>query len=269
MVYMSTSIKTSLFILLAATAFFLAAFLAVPSAQAGHSWGSYHWARTTTSFTLKLGDNVSTAWDASLTTASTDWSVSTVLDTTIVAGTAGRNCKAVAGTVQVCNARYGANGWLGLAQIWISGSHITQGLAKMNDTYFNTSTYNTPAWRNMVMCQEVGHTFGLGHQDEISSNLNLDTCMDYTSNPESNQHPNTHDYDQLATIYAHTTDSSNSYSTTLASARGASAFAQNGDFENASEWGKVIRNDSRGNPSLYERDLGSGNKVITHVIWAQ
>ncbi len=238
-------------------------------ASASHSWGSYHWAHTTPSFTLRLGDNLNTAaWDASLATSSIAWSVSTVLDTTILAGTAGRNCRAVAGTTQVCNASYGNNGWLGIAQIWISGSHITQGLVKLNDTYFNRAPYNTSAWRNLVMCQEVGHTFGLGHQDENFSNANLGTCMDYTNNPESNQRPNTHDYDQLVAIYTHL-DSSNSYSTTSASARGASGVAQNGDFQNASEWGKEIRKDSRSNGSLYERDLGNGNKVFTFVTWAR
>ena len=58
----------------------------VGAATANHSWGNYHWARTSNPFTLKLGDNVSSAWDSSLATTSSDWSQSTVLDTTIVAG---------------------------------------------------------------------------------------------------------------------------------------------------------------------------------------
>ena len=73
----------------------------------------------------------------------------------------------------------------------------------MNDTYFNTAQDNTPAWRNLVVCQEVGHTFGLDHQDENFSNPNLGTCMDYTNNPATNQHPNAHDYEELETIDAH------------------------------------------------------------------
>jgi len=63
------------------------ALLVVPaSASANHSWGGYHWARTANPFTLKLGDNVSASWDAVLGTTSSDWSKSSVLDTTIVAG---------------------------------------------------------------------------------------------------------------------------------------------------------------------------------------
>ena len=35
----------------------------------------------------------------------------------------------------------------------------------------------------------------------VPDNNNLNTCMDYTSNPDSNQHPNIHDYQQLNDIY--------------------------------------------------------------------
>jgi hypothetical protein len=69
---------------------------------------------------------------------------------------------------------------------------------KVNDTYFNTPTYDTTPWRNLVMCQEVGHTLGLDHQDTSFDNPNLGTCMDYASNPlgpPDNEHPNKHDYD--------------------------------------------------------------------------
>ena len=161
-------------------------------ALAFHAWGPYHWARTSNPFTLKLGDNVSSAWDVALLTASNDWSTSTVLNAPIVAGaTNPKNCKAVAGRVEVCNSKYGNNGWLGVAQIWVTGGeHITKGTVKLNDTYFNTAKYNTPAWRNLVACQEIGHTLGLDHQDEIFVNPNLGTCMDYTNDPSTNQHPN-------------------------------------------------------------------------------
>src|SRR3989344_3091733 len=97
----------------------------VYDAEANHSWGSYHWARTANPFTVKLGDNMSTAWDAYLATASGDWPLSSVLDTAIVAGQANpKNCKPTLGQVEVCNSKYGRNGWLGIAQIWVSGSHI-------------------------------------------------------------------------------------------------------------------------------------------------
>ena len=223
----------------------------VGTALATHAWGNYHWARTTNPFALKLGDNVNSTWDSYLRTTSSDWSQSAVLDTTIVAGKGRKNCRPTAGQIEVCNGTYGNNGWLGIAQIWASGDHITQAATKVNDTYFNTTTYNSSAWRNLVMCQEVGHDFGLSHQDENFSNPNLGTCMDYTNNPSSNQHPNQHDYDQLALIYAHL-DSS----TTIASAPAALP-------GNAPPFSHA----SRANGDLYMDDLGNGTRRITHVFW--
>lgn len=137
--------------------------LSPAAAQANHSWGGYHWAISSTPFTLKLGDNLSTNWKSYLATTSSDWSASTVLDTLVVPGQAKGSCKATAGRVEVCNASYGSNGWLGIASISITGgTHITSGTVKLNDTYFSAAQYNTPEWRNLVSCQEVGHTFGTG-----------------------------------------------------------------------------------------------------------
>lgn len=247
-------------------AFGLAAAMVLPSVvSAGHSWGPpYHWARTANPFTLKLGDNVTTGWDSYLTTTSNDWSVSSVLDTMVQPGSAvKRLCSATMGTVQVCNSKYGNNGWLGVASVWASGSHITRATVKVNDTYFGTSTYNTPAWRNLVMCQEVGHTLGLAHQDEGFDNPNLGTCMDYTSNPDSNQHPNQHDYDQLALIYAHL-DST----TTVASVPAAAAAVAVADEAADAAWGSLVEVTNHGHGAWYVRDLGAGNVILTHVLWA-
>jgi hypothetical protein len=250
------------------------------TASADHSWGNYHWARTVSPFTLDLGDNVSAVWDASLATASADWSQSSVLNTVVVPGRArNKQCRPQAGRVEVCNSAYGNNGWLGIAQIWANGSHITQGSVKMNDTYFNTAQYNTPAWRALVVCQEVGHTFGLDHQDENFNNPNLGTCMDYTNNPATNQHPNAHDYAQLEAIYAHL-DSSTTVGAEITRGNGAEperdavggvAVAQGGDVDlnQPSEWGRLRKSGRGGRTQTFERDLGNGRRVFTFVIWAQ
>lgn len=233
-----------------------------------HSWGNYHWARTTNPFTLKLGDDVSSTWDPYRVAASSDWSVSTVLDTANVAGnTNGRLCRASSGTVQVCDAAYGFNGWLGLASIWASGDHITQGTVKLNDSYFNTSTYNTPAWRQMVTCQEIGHTFGLDHQDTNFDNPNLGTCMDYTRDPSTNQQPNQHDYDQLGTIYAHL-DSTTTVGANAPSGPGRGQGIPDAVGDTPADWGVAVRNRADGRPILYRRDLGAGQAVFTWVTWA-
>lgn len=246
------------------------------TASASHSWGNYHWARTANPFSLKVVDSVNSAWDGYLDTSISDWSQSSVLDLVEQAGSVakGKTCKAIAGKVNVCNSNYGNNGWLGVASIWASGSHITQGTVKVNDTYFNTATYNTPAWRTMVMCQEIGHIFGLDHQDEIFSNANLGTCMDYTNSPGTNQHPNQGDYDQLLCIYdpaaAGQTLSTSTHrctgvghldsTTTVASVAASSGSA-------APAWGRMIRDNGRA--ALFVRDLGNGQVLFSFVIWAR
>jgi hypothetical protein len=244
----------------------LSLLIAAQVAVALNSWGGYHWARTSTEkFTLKLGDNVSGPWDPILATTSSDWTQSTVLNTAIVGGLSNpKNCRPTSGRVEVCNSRYGNNGWLGIAQIWLTGGvHITQGVTKVNDTYFNTATYNTTPWRNLVMCQEVGHTLGLAHQDENFNNANLNTCMDYTSNPETNQHPNGDDYLTLSTVYAHV-DSFSSVDQTMPLPPAMTEL----DFEGPGQWGRLISESKNGRTSIYEADFGFGNKIVTAVIWA-
>jgi hypothetical protein len=242
----------------------LGATLASATVIADHSWGNYHWARTGNPFTLKVGDNVSSTWDAYLDEAIVDWTASSVLDLTEVAGASNpRNCRPTAGRIEVCSSRYGNNGWLGIAQIWVSGDHITQATTRVNDYYFSQAKYNTPGWRRLVMCQEIGHDFGLDHQDETFDNPNLGTCMDYTSNPEgppSNEHPNQHDYDQLEAIYAHL-DSTTTVGQTVN--RGAAASQLD-----RGQFGQLIRSTNGGRTELYALDLGAGQRVFTFVIWA-
>jgi len=244
------------FFLLAALALLIAGMTA-STASASHAWGNYHWARTSNPFTVPLGDNVSNTaysnWDGALGGASVDWTQSRVLDSPVVAGAAGnpKRCRANDGRIEVCNATYGANGWLGLAQIWTTGGHIVKALAKMNDTYFNSTKYDYTAERH-VMCQEVGHGYGLGHQDESGADLN--TCMDY-SNALDNPSPNAHDYEQLETIYAHT-DSSSTVSSVAAA-----KFPENA-APIATERRDTIRT------STIVEDYGNGFRIYTHITWA-
>lgn len=231
---------------------------------ASHSWSNYHWARSTAELGVNTGDNVDVNWDGYLDMAITDWNKSSVIESIEVAGgTNPKNCKPVSGTIQVCNSKYGRTGWLGIAQIWISNGHITQGITKLNDTYFNTTTYNTPAWRALVMCQEIGHDYGLGHQDEDFNTDNTTSCMDYTSVPEGNEHPDQHDYEQLETIYNHLESSGG---TTSASAGQGYSEAAGGDTP--AEWGRAIDYTADGRAHVFERVIAPGRRMITHVFWA-
>lgn len=249
---------------------FVSLFLFTKVVSASHSWNGYHWARTANPFTLKLGSNTSGTWTNLLSLVSSDWSASSVLDTNVTAGgTKPKPCQATKGRVEVCNANYGNTGWLGVAQIWITdGVHITQGTVKNNDYYFGNSTYkyNNEAEKRHVICQEVGHTLGLDHQSTDGTSQN--TCMDYYQNTNNadtkSTQPNTHDYDELAAIYSGT----DSYSTVLSAvSKFAFALTGNVDASDASQWGKVVKENAR--ESMYERDLGFGNKVFTLVTWAK
>lgn len=177
--------------------------------------------------------------------------------------------------VSVLDGNYGDTGWGGLAQIidwsvhfhcwWIfcypNPGAIVHAHATLNTTYFwsgeNTGTVFDAA--RGVQCQEIGHTFGLDHQDENQSNPNLGTCMDYTSNPlgpPANTKPNAHDYDELYLIYNHA-----DAVTTVGSA---SATVAN----NPNDWGKAVRFIRDGRGRVFVKDLGAGRQMVTFVIWA-
>jgi hypothetical protein len=112
-----------------------------------------------------------------------------------------------------------------------------------------------------VICQEIGHTFGLDHQD--TSGISLNTCMDYYHNTSDNDtlstHSNQHDYDELGIIYSHLDSSSTA-------GRMPAAMA-NGDFSSRSSWGRLVSTSVNGRESTFVRDFGKGNFVVTHVIW--
>lgn len=264
------------------------AVLASNPAFASHSWGNYHWARSSNPISLNVNVAVGSRWTAAVGTAITDWNSSSVLLLTNSpkSGIDTRKCNPIAGQILVCADSYGQRGWLGIASIWASGDHITQATTKLNDTYYSQSYaggyYDTPAWRALVACQEVGHDFGLDHQDENFDNANLDTCMDYTNNPESNQHPNRHDYDQLEAMYAHLdggggaggggncnpkspkcnngTSDAFTFRTVGQPHPSQSAASQGG-------WGQAVSYDKAGRPNTFVLDMGGGRRRITHVFW--
>ena len=236
---------------------------------------------------MRINTALSTAqWDSAVTGAVNVWAQSKVLSLTQQAASSvnTKKCSSITGQILVCNASYGQRGWLGIASISITGgTHITSGTTKLNDSYFDTAQYNTAAWRSLVACQEIGHDFGLDHQDTNFNNANLGTCMDYTNAPSggtlngfnygpSNEHPNTHDYDELVTIYTHLDSSSTTIPQTNFGIRQVGkAVPRSASFEpgdSPAEWGRAIHADRQGRPDVFVRDLGGGHNVLTHVFWA-
>ncbi|GAA3550612.1 hypothetical protein GCM10022222_37670 [Amycolatopsis ultiminotia] len=188
--------------LLFLTSFAVAALAATTAeASASNSWNGYHWARSSPSSTVRLTvlDSVTSSWDANLSKANADWNRSPVFENTLSSSdssaTTRRSCPAAAGKVRVCNYAYGSTGWLGVAEIDLSsGTHIAWGTTKVNDSY-SMGTYA----KQHVMCQEVGHDFGLDHQF-----TNAGSCMDYAGQSDpAYVSPNSHDYSELLSIYNH------------------------------------------------------------------
>ena len=90
--------------------------------------------------------------------------------------------------------------------------------------------------------------------------------MDYTSDPSTNQHPDWHDYKQLDSIYGHLDPTTTVGSATLSSRR-PPAMAQLA-FDAPVQWGQLVRSSRNQRAQVYELAFGGGNRVVTHVIWA-
>lgn len=239
---------------------------------ADHSWGNYHWARSTSSFDLTIVNSTTIEWDGYVTQSVADWSVSSAFN--MVQDLSGstsnkvrRRCKGGQGEIRICNLAYGDVGWLGIAGISIDANgHITTGYTKLNDTYFDDPFYDE-AWMQSVTCQELGHNVGLGHQDENFNNISLVTCMDYQNPPY--EYPNNHDYVQLDTIYNHL-DSYDSFNNggdsggtcNAPPGKGCNKAGANNDVG----WGKSIGR--RGNAETFIRIDKDGTRHLTHVTWA-
>lgn len=250
----------------------------ISSAAADHSWSNYHWARTTSTFDLKVINSTTPDWDGYVSQAIADWSQSSALDMVEdpngdTSSKTRRQCRGGTGTVRICNLAYGQNGWLGIAGISIdSNGHITTGYTKLNDTYFASDFYNHDNWKQSVTCQELGHDVGLDHQDENFDNQSLFSCMDYQDPPY--EFPNDHDYEQLVTIYGHL-DSYDSYATDGGGGGGGGSGCNappgkgcnksgtnNGDIG----WGASLGR--RGNAEVFIRIDPDGTIHLTHVTWA-
>ncbi len=263
--------------------------LASVPAFASHGWGSYHWGKTcsTCAVNITVYDSTvttNTAWGTHLnksifgdtsnpnTVNRRGWNDSAVLALTITAGsnttTTRSTCPAVNGAVRVCNYNYGSTGWLGLASInTVSGSttHIAWGTSKMNDTYFASGYPNTE--KRHVMCQEVGHDFGLGHTSENGTSQN--TCMDYYSNTSSTDWqstgPNQHDFDQLLTQHHWGAKTFNPGEAALVNAI---RFAGDSELNAPWQWGTPMDWDSEGRGILFKLDLGNDSEGNEHAIWS-
>lgn len=272
----------------------LAVAVASSPAWANHWWGGYRWATMGGGLSVKVNAALTGTWSTYVGVAVTsDWEQSDALSLgSVNASSASRKkCSPISGEILVCNDAYGLRGWLGIASIWTdSKGHIAQATTKLNDSYFSLASYSSPAWHRLVACQEIGHDFGLAHQDETFANTNLGSCMDYTNAPAgglyngvdygpSNEHPNAHDYDELRIIYLSSTSNDGYVSAHPPSYTnfGVRDFTKppvdtplsaQPAGDSPAEWGRAIHTDSLGRPDYFVKGLGQGQEVFTHVFWA-
>lgn len=174
------------------------------AAYADHQWSSYHWKKEGTfKLTLDIGNNHTGQWPGLLNYVDSNWNTdggSYLIINVVDGGT---------GDIESYNADYGNTGWLGLASIWVTrgkNKHITRGESKVNDFYTTLEGYygfNEDVEYKHVLCQEIGHTFGLNHNREGATGGEPDnTCMNDETRPLRYPDPNVHDTEMLDQMYA-------------------------------------------------------------------
>jgi hypothetical protein len=238
--------------------------VAIP-VSANNWWGNYHWGRPSTEFTLAVGANVGSDWIDPLAATTDnrtvdlkDWSDSTILDMRVVPGTITeknrKKCPPTAGRVEVCSGSFGG-GYLGIAQIWSNGEHLTQATVKVNDSYYSKPPYNNFNERQSVLCEELGHTIGVDHAVDASGGC----VIGYAASPPP-LYPSVHDYDMIKSHYEHSDSATTVGATTAVAAREETEV----DPRN---WGAVVEHDEHGRPSVYGKDLAPVLRVTTFVVY--
>ncbi len=175
---------------------------AVTVASADHSWNGYHWEKTGDTVSPSVKNKTSSSlYD--VPAGVTEWAnLGTPIQPTLTTAKKGNI------TVSEQTSQF----WLGLARIFLEDGHITKGEVKLNTTYlayYESNGY--PGIADHVLCQELGHVLGLGHNRDGDTGGTPDTtCMNDQGHLGEYTTPNSHDTVQLNIIYDGHTDASGS-----------------------------------------------------------
>jgi hypothetical protein len=97
-----------------------------------------------------LDDN----WQTEFEQAVSDWQESDALVLETERVDVDHTCTPVDGYMVVCNANFGATGWVGINENSIVRDVIVSSVAKMNEYYLMNADYDH---RRFTMCHEIGH----------------------------------------------------------------------------------------------------------------
>lgn len=141
----------------------------------------FQW-RASAPFIVRITDHTTGSWPARVQQAAADWSLSEAVDVKFVKN----------GKVDFYNGYYGAT-YCGWAVFYFHGGSVSHVYVYLNDSCLDSQT---ESFRHTVICQEMGHSLGLG-----------DHRLDYPSSPSCmaprlyGPSPNQEDFDELLSKY--------------------------------------------------------------------
>lgn len=159
--------------------------------RASHQWNSYARADSSVGRYYWSATGYSSIYDQEGRTDSDSWQNASVMDLPTSTSHYFGICSfdEIAGFAGF----YGNTGWDGITSLdCMTGNIIGASQSGINRTY--ADSYSTDN-KKKVACHELGHQFGLSHDDSAS-----DTCMT-TSATNGVSHPGDHDIEMLDAIY--------------------------------------------------------------------
>ncbi len=169
-----------------------------------------HWPSPTRPVKISVEDNLSPVYSQFLPRALRDWNQATPI---VVTRNGSDSIQ-----VPIVNCDFGQTDWVGVTVVNLNGGKIVDAPVYINDHWMKTSFYDNDVQRQYVVTHELGHAFGLDHQDVEFCNPNLGSVMDYTysilggTKPcgsgadvnfgVSNEHPNGKDMSALTNAYS-------------------------------------------------------------------